>query len=135
MASYVTGIEEVKHGLDLPDVGKPHENGWTNGNGKTYVKTTKRAITRRAVLWLGQTCNLRCYFCYFLNRISDAKHPEHDFMTLEKSKAICGLLREFYGCTSIDIQGGEPTIYPPVLDLIRYCKEIGLYPTLKMNDR
>lgn len=106
---------------------------WTNGNGRSYVKTTKRVLTRRAVLWLGQTCNLRCYFCYFLNRIADAKHPEHDFMTLQKAKGICRILREFYGCTSIDIQGGEPTIYPGILDLIAYCHEIGLYPTLITN--
>ncbi len=100
---------------------------------KAYATTTKRVLTRRAVLWLGQTCNLRCYFCYFLNRIADTKHPEHDFMTLEKSKAICTKLRRFYGCTAIDIQGGEPTIYPGILDLISHCRDIGLHPTLITN--
>ncbi len=96
-------------------------------------KTTHRTITKRAVMWLGQTCNLRCYFCYFLNRIADSKHPEHDFMTLDKAKKICHTLRHYYGCTSIDIQGGEPTIFPGILDLISYCREIGLYPTLITN--
>ena len=33
--------------------------------------TTRRTLSKRGVLWLGQTCNLRCYFCYFLNRIAD----------------------------------------------------------------
>ncbi|MBI5095968.1 MAG: radical SAM protein, partial [Candidatus Hydrogenedentes bacterium] len=84
-------------------------------------------------MWLGQTCNQRCYFCYFLNRIEDAHHPEHPFMTLEKAKAICLSLRKVYGNTSIDIQGGEPTIHPDILELIRYCHEIGLYPTLITN--
>ena len=28
-------------------------------------------LTRRGVMWLGQTCNLRCQFCYFLDRIED----------------------------------------------------------------
>ncbi|MCC6485915.1 MAG: hypothetical protein IT364_00310, partial [Candidatus Hydrogenedentes bacterium] len=46
------------------------------GDGRTLKKTTKRVLTKRAVMWLGQTCNLRCYFCYFLNRIDDAHHPE-----------------------------------------------------------
>lgn len=95
--------------------------------------TTKRTITKRGVMWLGQTCNARCYFCYFLNRIEDAHHPEHAFMTLDKAKAICHTLRYTYGNTAIDIQGGEPTIHPDILELIAYCKEIGLYPTLITN--
>jgi pyruvate-formate lyase-activating enzyme len=84
-------------------------------------------------MWLGQTCNLRCYFCYFLNRISNAHHPEHPFMDIRKAKDLCRTLREFYGNTAIDIQGGEPTIYPDILELISYCKEIGLHPTLITN--
>jgi pyruvate-formate lyase-activating enzyme len=97
------------------------------------VKTKKRTLTRRGVMWLGQTCNLRCYFCYFLNRISNAHHPEHPFMSLEKCKEICRTLREFYGNTAIDIQGGEPTIHPDILEIIAYCREIGLIPTLITN--
>lgn len=96
-------------------------------------KTQRRVLTRRGVLWLGQTCNQRCYFCYFLNRIQDAHHPEHPFMSLDKAKEICRQLRFFYGNTAIDIQGGEPTIYPDILELIRYCRDIGLYPTLITN--
>ena len=99
----------------------------------TYTATLKRTLSKRGVLWLGQTCNLRCYFCYFLNRIADNDHPEHAFMSLEKSKQICHTLRYFYGNTAIDIQGGEPTIYPGILELIRYCRDIGLYPTLITN--
>jgi pyruvate-formate lyase-activating enzyme len=97
------------------------------------VKTKKRVITRRAVLWLGQTCNQRCYFCYFINRINDGDHPEHAFMTLAKAKAICTTLRGFYGCTAIDIQGGEPTIHPDILELVAHCRAIGLQPTLITN--
>src|SRR5262249_21625631 len=41
-----------------------------------YVASTARKITRRGILWLGQTCNLRCHFCYFLDRIEDEHHPE-----------------------------------------------------------
>lgn len=98
-----------------------------------YDTTTKRTLTRRGVMWIGQTCNLRCYFCYFLNRIEDAQHPEHPFMELDKLKAMCHTLRYFYGNNAVDIQGGEPTIYPDILELIRYCNEIGLYPTLITN--
>ncbi|MDX9974184.1 MAG: radical SAM protein [FCB group bacterium] len=100
---------------------------------RAVVKTKKRTLSKRGVMWLGQTCNLRCYFCYFLNRVANAHHPEHPFMDLPKVKAMCKTMREFYGNTSIDIQGGEPTIYPDILELIRYCNEIGLVPTLITN--
>lgn len=98
-----------------------------------YVASPVRKITRRGILWLGQTCNLRCHFCYFLDRIEDERHPEHAFMSLEKAKAICRTLVERYGNNSIDIQGGEPTLYPQIYELVAYCAEIGLSPTIITN--
>ncbi len=84
-------------------------------------------------MWLGQTCNLRCYFCYFLDRIESKEHPEHAFMELEKAKTICKTLVDRYKNDAIDIQGGEPTIWKPIFDLVAYCHEIGLEPTLITN--
>lgn len=97
------------------------------------VKTRKRVLSKRGVMWLGQTCNQRCYFCYFIDRILDHSHPEHAFMSLEKAKQITGTLRYFYGNRAIDIQGGEPTVFKEILELIRHCREIGLIPTLITN--
>lgn len=99
----------------------------------TYVPSLTRAITRRGVFWLGQTCNLRCHFCYFLDRIEDEQHPEHGFLPLAKAKEICRILVEHYGNNSVDIQGGEPTLYPGIYELVDYCAEIGLSPTLITN--
>lgn len=98
-----------------------------------YPTTKSRTITKRGVLWLGQTCNLECYFCYFIDKIDNKEHPEHPFMSLEKAKKICHTLRYVYGNNAIDIQGGEPTIYPYIFELISYCNEIGLKPTLITN--
>jgi MoaA/NifB/PqqE/SkfB family radical SAM enzyme len=98
-----------------------------------YTKTSIRKITRRGIMWVGQTCNLRCHFCYYLDRIQDPNHPEHDFMTVEKAKEICRTLVEVYGNSSVDIQGGEPTLMPGILELIEYCAEIGLATTLITN--
>ena len=98
-----------------------------------YALTTHRALCRRGVLWIGQTCNLRCHFCYFLDKIMDRNHPEHDFLPLEKLKQMCKTLVDVYGNNSVDIQGGEPTIYRHITDLMRYCNEIGLKPTLITN--
>ena len=100
---------------------------------RDLTTTRKRVITRRGVLWLGQTCNLRCHFCYFLDRIENTAHPEHAFMSLEKSKQICSTLVEHYGNNAIDIQGGEPTLYKDIYGLVRHCREIGLVPTLITN--
>src|SRR5882672_5133590 len=86
---------------------RPRRSGQLDG----YFQTREKLITRRGVLWLGQTCNIRCHFCYFLDRIEKKDHPEHPFMDLEKAKKICHDLRYRYGNTSIDIQGGEPTIW------------------------
>ena len=41
-------------------------------------RTHKRLHTRRGVLWLGQTCNLRCHFCYFIERIQSKEHPDRE---------------------------------------------------------
>jgi uncharacterized Fe-S cluster-containing radical SAM superfamily protein len=98
-----------------------------------YSNSLDRKITRRGILWLGQTCNLRCHFCYFLNRIEDEQHAEHAFMSLGKAKEICRTLVDFYGNNSIDIQGGEPTLWPHIYDLVTYCTEIGLAPTIISN--
>jgi len=100
---------------------------------RRVVDARERTLTKRGVLWLGQTCNLRCHFCYFLDRIEDPSHPEHAFMTLEKAKHVCHTLRHTYGNTAVDIQGGEPTIYQHILELVEYCSTIGLHPTLITN--
>jgi MoaA/NifB/PqqE/SkfB family radical SAM enzyme len=101
--------------------------------GLDYVKTTTRKITRRGVMWLGQTCNIRCHFCYFLDRINSTDHPEHPFMTIEKAKRICSTLVDVYDNNAIDIQGGEPTLFRHINDLVEHCRKIGLMPTLITN--
>lgn len=99
----------------------------------TYQRSSARKITRRGILWVGQTCNLRCQFCYFLDRIEDETHPEHAFMPVEKASEICRILVERYGNSSIDIQGGEPTLWPSIHELVATCARIGLAPTLITN--
>ena len=101
--------------------------------GPEFRLTTERTLTKRGVIWLGQTCNLRCQFCYFVDRVKSADHPEHPFMYLEKAKKICKTLVDVYENNAVDIQGGEPTIYKDIFALIRYCNEIGLKPTLITN--
>jgi pyruvate-formate lyase-activating enzyme len=122
---------EPGNGHRVPDTGGAGTADHPRPPG--YFETREKLLTRRGVMWLGQTCNIRCHFCYFLDRIEKKDHPEHAFMDLEKAKQICHDLRFKYGNTSIDIQGGEPTIWRHIEELITYCHEIGLYPTLITN--
>jgi MoaA/NifB/PqqE/SkfB family radical SAM enzyme len=98
-----------------------------------YKKSKRRVLTNRGVIWLGQTCNLRCHFCYFLDRINSKFHPEHSFMSIEKAKKICSILVDYYNNKAVDIQGGEPTIYSHIYELVKHCRKIGLLPTLITN--
>ena len=98
-----------------------------------YFLTNHRVNYRRGVIWLGQTCNQRCKFCYFADAIASKEHPEHAFASLDKAKEICKILRSKYNNNSVNIQGGEPTIYPYIYELVSYCKTIGLKPTLITN--
>lgn len=98
-----------------------------------FKMTKRRVMTRRGVLWLGQTCNMHCQFCYFLKRVETREHPEHPFMSIQKARQICSTLVDHYHNNAIDIQGGEPTIYKDIFELVRYCREIGLLPTLITN--
>ena len=115
------------------------EEAWeiakTRGHGETvaYVPLNGRKLTRRGIMWLGQNCNLRCYFCYFKDRRSDPNHPEHAFMSMDKAKKIATTLVEFYGNTSVDIQGGEPTLWDGILEYVTFCRSIGLGPTVITN--
>nr|WP_276891440.1 radical SAM protein [Helicobacter japonicus] len=65
--------------------------------------------------------------------MADKNHPEHAFFSLEKAQEICRIFAQEYGLNSIDIQGGEPTIYPHIFELITYCNSINLKPTLITN--
>jgi len=93
----------------------------------------KRFITSRGVIWLGQVCNQKCFFCYFRNILDNPCHPYSKFMPLEKAQKILFLQKEIYGITTVDIQGGEPTLYPEIHKLISFCVEIEVKPTLITN--
>jgi len=111
------------------ELAKPRRPGHTIA----YVPVDRRVLTRRGIIWTGQTCNLQCYFCYFKDRRSDVNHPEHGFMSLEKAKTIARTLVEFYGNTSVDIQGGEPTLWKDILEFVGFCRSIGLDATIITN--
>jgi MoaA/NifB/PqqE/SkfB family radical SAM enzyme len=98
-----------------------------------FFFTEDKWLTRRGIMWLGQTCNQRCHFCYFLNRIQDTSHPEHPFMSLEKAKQIAHDLRFKYNNNSLEIEGGESLLWPHINEFVAYCREIGIPAVIITN--
>jgi MoaA/NifB/PqqE/SkfB family radical SAM enzyme len=88
--------------------------------------TRTRELTRRAVLWLGLICDVRCRFCY------DELVPSRQKAWMPRGEALAALdkFRGFYGNEFVDFMGGEPTLHPQVLDLVAHAADIGLRPTV-----
>jgi MoaA/NifB/PqqE/SkfB family radical SAM enzyme len=82
--------------------------------------------TRRGVLWLGLHCDVRCKFCY------DRHLPRQDkiWIALEDATQALDKFRFYYENTAVDFMGGEPTLHPRILDIVRHAAEIGLRPTV-----
>ena len=93
--------------------------------------------TRPATFYPVMTCNARCPFCstrvYTEHGVVSAEDygkgrklrlvQEYTF-ALDKAKEAYQKLRDS-GVTSIHIQGGEPTVYEPLAELIRFGNDIG----------
>lgn len=79
-----------------------------------------RIIMKNLELNLGKACNNKCVFCVS----GDSRPVTKRFIDLETIKKE---LDFFYkkGSRALGFLGGEPTIYPGILDAVRYAKKIG----------
>lgn len=70
---------------------------------------------------LGKGCNNRCVFC-LSGKVENPMH--HRLISLKDAKREVEL---YYrkGCRSLGFLGGEPTIYPDLIEIIRFAKEKG----------
>ena len=93
----------------------------------TYSLKITNNITSRAVLYVGYKCNAHCQFCYYHFK------KNKNWVNLEKLKAQAQQFRYFYKNNLVDITGGEPTIYPHIFELVKYCNLIDLKPTIITN--
>lgn len=71
---------------------------------------------RRVRIMVGYACNLRCSFCYYKG-----------YKGFRDFDVITDEMLEFKnaGMTSFDFSGGEPTIHPRFIDLLRYGTSLG----------
>ncbi len=69
---------------------------------------------------IGRRCNLRCVFCLD-GRISS---KQRQWVPLDSAREE---LRKGWqdGCRSMGLLGGEPTVYPHLMPLLEYARELG----------
>jgi MoaA/NifB/PqqE/SkfB family radical SAM enzyme len=88
--------------------------------------------TRRAWLMLGTNggpCDQGCVMCYYHH----APKAEKRWFHLDALKAGANRIRHYYGLEEITLSGGEPSILPGIVDLVRHCADIGLKPLINTH--
>ncbi|MFH1537902.1 MAG: radical SAM/SPASM domain-containing protein [bacterium] len=83
---------------------------------------------RNIVLKLSTRCNAHCKFCYAQNE-NKLGNPE---LTLEEWKEVIDQSREL-GCYTVTLSGGEPMIYPHLVELVRYVRKKRMIPFTTTN--
>lgn len=74
--------------------------------------------TKRFMIEPSLVCNIKCKFCYHLHRYDTWKDTVKTLDEM-KNKIDQGIDR---GNKWVDITGGEPSIYPDIIELIEYIK-------------
>lgn len=78
--------------------------------------------TKRFMIEPSLNCNIKCKFCYHLHRYDtwkDTVKPKEDvFKEIDAGRDR--------GNEWMDITGGEPSIYPDILEVIQYAHSVGL---------
>ena len=81
-----------------------------------------------AVWNITNRCNLRCQHCYQ----NSAHHPLDDELTLAEKLDLVDQLAEQY-VPMIAFAGGEPTICPDLLPVLRRCQHHGMHTSVATN--
>lgn len=75
---------------------------------------------RNLELNIGRACNNHCLFCVSGKAARDARM----WVPLEKARREMEVAYE-RGCRSLGFLGGEPSIYPQLLDVVAYARKLG----------
>ncbi|MGD1968826.1 MAG: radical SAM protein [Desulfobacterales bacterium] len=80
------------------------------------------------ISWLEPTtdCNLRCEGCY-----RDPRGPGHK--TLQEVRADLEVFKKLRKSDCMSIAGGDPLVYPQIVDLVKMIKDMGWKPIINTN--
>ena len=90
----------------------------------------KSTIVKPSIAWLtvNRKCNFRCQWCYAEGK----QYSTKDEMSIEMAKEFVDILHSLKVQTIIII-GGEPTLWPHLAELNRYCRKRNIKTSLVTN--
>lgn len=97
-------------------------------SGHNPLESAKRLIDRKPLqcsLYVTDRCNLDCSYCTEYD--NSRPHP-----SLEDLKKWIRKIRDL-GTMRIALVGGEPLTHPNIVELVRYCRELGFATSLTTN--
>src|SRR6476469_6293787 len=97
-------------------------------SGFNLLESGKRLYDRKPLqcsIYLTDRCNLDCSYCTEYD--NSRPHPK-----LEDLKLWIKKIRDL-GTMRIALVGGEPLTHPNVVELVRYCRELGFATSLTTN--
>jgi len=97
-------------------------------SGYNILESGKRLLDRRPLqcsLYVTDRCNLDCAYCTEYD--NSRPHPSLDDLMKWIRK-----IREL-GTMRIALVGGEPLTHPNIVELVRYCRELGFATSLTTN--
>jgi len=96
--------------------------------GYNLLESARRLVDRKPLqcsLYVTDRCNLDCSYCTEYD--NSRSHPSIDDL-----KKWARKIREL-GTMRIALVGGEPLTHPDIVELVRYCRELGFATSLTTN--
>ena len=97
-------------------------------SGYNILESGKRLVDRKPLqcsLYVTDRCNLDCAYCTEYD--NSRPHP-----SLDNLKKWIRKIREL-GTMRIALVGGEPLVHPNIVEIVRYCRELGFATSLTTN--
>ncbi len=97
-------------------------------SGYNIAEAGKRLLDRKPLqcsLYVTDRCNLDCSYCTEYD--NSRPHPK-----LEDLKKWIRKIRDL-GTMRIALVGGEPLVHPDIVEIVRYCRELGFATSLTTN--